>query len=378
MGEHERIAVAFLISMLNITYSLADQDFQTTASTGIYGISTGLIKRLPEADAIGRLDVLVNANNRGVGDKGRATSEAEYNLPIGSRVGRLVWDNIWIYAAAKKLGNEWLFLPKGYASALIPCPVRLAVYIHDIMPVIFADRYPHVHSKHKQAYFRHVYKQTLRQADVVFTNTDFTKRELERWAFDNQIVCPPVMVAGYGLDHLVNLGGARKKDQILVFIRDDPHKRADLAIDYLARWQKQTSYSGEILFVGKYMPPANIIRMPAWRFLGRVSGEDISELMAASRTVVHFTEYEGFGMPPAEAVVAGTPPVYSHIPPLIEVMASTGYTFDNNSYEQFALAMDNALHASPDTVLEWGTRLLQQHNWLRVVKAVVDGLLHVS
>ena len=37
------------------------------------------------------------------------------DLPVRNKLGRIWWDQIALYSAARTAGNDWLFLPKGRA-----------------------------------------------------------------------------------------------------------------------------------------------------------------------------------------------------------------------------------------------------------------------
>src|SRR5271169_6432400 len=96
--------------------------------------------------------------------------------------------------------------------------------------------------------------------------------------------------------------------------------------------------------------------------------------MRSARVVVFFSEYEGFGRPPVEAVLAGACPVYSDIPATREVMSGRGCPFDNADYPSFAAALRQALAAPPAQLRVWAEELLALHNWDAVASRVVAAL----
>jgi len=53
-----------------------------------------------------------------------------------------------------------------------------------------------------------------------------------------------------------------KQNRILVLAGRWPHKRTDLALDYLARWQKQTDFPGTVEWVGNCRKVCNC-RVPS-------------------------------------------------------------------------------------------------------------------
>ncbi len=167
---------------ISLTYSLADQSFVRTKSVGIFNVSLDLLRVLARRPELPRLMVLANSSVR---EKLKlpATSRAQiHDVAVRGILGRMWWDQFAAYAAARRSGNEWLLLPKGFASFARRCPVRLAPLIHDVVQDHYDRHYPGEGSRFEAAYFRAAFRASLRQADVIFTPTQFTSREVARVA----------------------------------------------------------------------------------------------------------------------------------------------------------------------------------------------------
>lgn len=85
-------------------------------------------------------------------------------------------------------------------------------------------------------------------------------------------------------------------------------------------------------------------------FLGRVPDHDLHRLYVAARCHVHAAHYEGFGLPPLEAMACGTPTIVSNVSSLPEVVGDAALLVDPENWEEIAIAMhrllsDPALHA---------------------------------
>lgn len=85
-------------------------------------------------------------------------------------------------------------------------------------------------------------------------------------------------------------------------------------------------------------------------FLGRVPDEDLRQLYVGARCHVHPAHYEGFGLPPLEAMACGTPTIVSNSSSLPEVVGDAALLVDPKNPEEIAVAMhrlliDDALHA---------------------------------
>lgn len=84
--------------------------------------------------------------------------------------------------------------------------------------------------------------------------------------------------------------------------------------------------------------------------LGRVPDEDLHRLYVAARAHVHPAHYEGFGLPPLEAMACGTPTIVSNVSSLPEVVGDAALLVNPENWEEIAVAMhrllvDDDLHA---------------------------------
>jgi glycosyltransferase involved in cell wall biosynthesis len=72
------------------------------------------------------------------------------------------------------------------------------------------------------------------------------------------------------------------------------------------------------------------------RFTGYVDDADLPALYSAAEVFVYPSLYEGFGLPPLEAMACGTPVVVSNSSSLPEVVANAGLTHDSHNYRALA------------------------------------------
>jgi hypothetical protein len=360
-------------SMNDLVYSIADQNVETTKSIGIYNFSLHLAQYLSEHAQLQKLTVFSNDK---VSPHLRLTAKAhvqEFNFARRSKVGRIWWDQWGLYQSAQATGHRWLFLPKGFCSFAARPRLQIAAFVHDIMGDFYQRHYPGFESKLESFYFAHSLAATLRQSRVIFTNTEFSKRELTGWAQRTGLSCPKLIVAGYGFVP-PQPDWTEKENRILLFASAMPHKRTDIAMRFLTRWLRESKYDGVVDCIGIFSSRMARPEGRGWRWIGRVLPAESRKMMRGARAVVYVSEYEGFGMPPVEAVLEGSCPVFSDIPPLREAMGETGCPFSNDSEESFLKAMDRAMTTSTETIQSWAAGLLHRHHWPAVAERIVHAL----
>jgi glycosyltransferase involved in cell wall biosynthesis len=81
-------------------------------------------------------------------------------------------------------------------------------------------------------------------------------------------------------------------------------------------------------------------------FLGRVSSEDLLYLYNAAEMLAHPAFYEGFGLPPLEAMACGLPVVVADVASLPEVVGDAGLLIDPHDVDELTVAMWRLLNDS--------------------------------
>lgn len=365
------------MSALTVSYSIADQNFQQTKSIGILNLSIQLVPFLANRPEVSRLSVLTN---RTLQDRLKAPTNvpvSQHDVAVRHKLGRIYWDQSGVYQAAQRLGNQWLYLPKGFASFCRPCPVKLVTCVADANHDYYAEHYPGRVPAFEMWYFQRCVRGTIRHSDLIVTISDYTAAEAARLARKYGLKAPPIKSIGIGFTRPPRIS-VQKQNRIWVFAGRWPHKRTDLALEFLARWQKETNFPGTIEWVGKLPEGLTLPSFPGWILHARLPEEEFRRRVAEAKTIVYFSDYEGFGMPPVEAVIAGTNAVYSDLPATREVMAGAGHPFSNKSYESFRQALETALATSPDLLERWADQLLQRHRWETVAARAVEAMLAVQ
>lgn len=109
---------------------------------------------------------------------------------------------------------------------------------------------------------------------------------------------------------------------------------------------------------------------------GRLSDAQVAALLREARALVFPSRYEGFGIPPLEAMLQRCPVIASDIPPVREVCADAALYFDPASPEALcrrmrqALADPAALHA----LAQRGEERVRLFSWQRSAQRLLDTL----
>jgi glycosyltransferase involved in cell wall biosynthesis len=113
-------------------------------------------------------------------------------------------------------------------------------------------------------------------------------------------------------------------------------------------------------------------RVDGIRLLGRVSDDDLPGLLAGAHALVYPSLYEGFGLPPLEAMACGTPVITSNCSSLPEVVGAAALLVDPQKVHSIATAL-RRLNNEPDLHATLAARSLQQaerFSWARTAQSL--------
>lgn len=148
----------------------------------------------------------------------------------------------------------------------------------------------------------------------------------------------------------------RKNLATLIAAFDKLPETANLVVAGARGWLAEDVYAG----AGRTRSRARI------NFLDYVDDADRPALYGAALALVYPSFYEGFGMPPLEAMASGTPVIASRAASLGEVVGSAGILVDPCSVSELAeamaaLAADAAL---AETLRARGLKQAQKYSWI--------------
>ncbi len=109
-------------------------------------------------------------------------------------------------------------------------------------------------------------------------------------------------------------------------------------------------------------------------FLGRVPDDLLHKLYVGARVHVHPAHYEGFGLPPLEAMACGTPTVVSNVSSLPEVVGDAALMVNPNDPEELAVALHRVLTDDNlyDELREKGLQRASSFSWDTAAQLTLD------
>ena len=113
--------------------------------------------------------------------------------------------------------------------------------------------------------------------------------------------------------------------------------------------------------------------------LGYVDDEDVNILYSNSLFFTYISQYEGFGMPPLEAMQAGTPVITSNNSSLPEVVGDAAIMVDYDSEEQCIKAFEDLYfnEGLRKEYIEKGLEQAKRFSWEKTVGIMAEAMIGV-
>jgi len=230
------------------------------------------------------------------------------------------------------------FFSPGYNPPL-GRPCSFSFTIHDLMLLDL----PQLRSTAKTGYFEYIVKPGIRNADLVFTGSEYSHRRIVEWSG----VSPEKVIAvGYGVgDNYTSAGLPWKhaRPYLLYVGNQRAHKNVEMLIDAYARSSAKENY--DLLLSGNFSE--NVLsRVHANKLqdqvhaLGMVPEVDLPSLYRGAHALVMPSKYEGFGLPLIEAMACGTPVLASNATAIPEACGDAALYFDPGRIDSMVDALD--------------------------------------
>jgi len=108
------------------------------------------------------------------------------------------------------------------------------------------------------------------------------------------------------------------------------------------------------------------------RVRGTLSNEDIASEIAQARALLFPSEYEGFGLPPVEALCLGTPVIYARTAATAEVLHSLPGGYESTDEPSFREAFNEAMQLRDGDLQLFQARLRESYSWEKVGQRTLE------
>lgn len=312
-------------------------------------------------------------------------------VPVPERwrpaVRNIAWHQTYLPHWIQDRGIDVLHVPS-YRRMLHRASCKLVSTIHDLAPF-------HVHGKYDLArmfYGRVVVRHLARQQNKIITVSSQTARDVERFfgipqsqqrvilnGIDHQRFSPKV--ASLQEVELCSKLGLSQPFFLFVSRLEHPAKNHVRLIEAFTLFKQSTGLPWQLVLAGSDWHGAEHIHAAAQaspfaqdiRFPGFVDDATLPHLYRSASCMVYPSLFEGFGLPPVEAMACGTPVISSTRGSLAEVVADAAQIVNPEDVGDIAEAMRSVASSSGqrERLISAGLANAKRFDWNQNAEAVM-------
>ncbi|MGH8551427.1 MAG: glycosyltransferase family 4 protein [Methylococcales bacterium] len=257
------------------------------------------------------------------------------------------------------------FYPSVYTYFPIWSRAKILVAIHDVI----AEKYPHLvfQSKKHQLFWNLKAWIAVRQADLILTVSDFSKRGIaEHFGLDDT----RIRVVSEGSNHsfgpvssqsmlkeTLSRYGLDGDSRFILYVGGiAPHKNLSVLVGAFSKLVSKSQFGDlKLVMVGDYENDVFLLdeKLKATMnhpdftqnviYTGYIPDQDLNSLYNAALVFVLPSFCEGFGLPALEAMACGTVVIGSNTTSVPEIVGDAGLFFDPNREEQLLACLETVI-----------------------------------
>jgi glycosyltransferase involved in cell wall biosynthesis len=319
---------------------------------------------------------------------------AENFVPVvDTSPGYSVREHFSLPQKIRRLGADLLHSPH-YVVPLL-CPKPSVVTIHDCIHLLFPQYLP---NRMALTYARFMLRNAVHRSAAILTVSDASRRDILR--FYPEVDPDRIQVVPNAIDEaILEEPGEEERERVMeryqlrgryVLYAGNikPHKNVERLIAAFGILKQRPGHEDvKLMIIGDEVNRYGSLRRSVEaagvrqdvRFFGFVPDHTLSALYRMASVFAFPSLYEGFGLPPLEAMACGTPVVTSKISSLPEVVGDAALLVDPYDVEDIANALvrvldDETLRAD---LVARGRERVSHFSWERSAKAIHECYMKV-
>jgi len=321
--------------------------------TGVGKYAQSLVKSLAEYDKKNHYWIFIKGNQCKNFNPNKENfhiiylSNILHNIPI-----RILWEQLVLPLYLYREKIDILHSIHYTTSLLAPC--KCVITFHDMTFYLFPDKHTHV----KRAFYRSFIPLSIKKANRLIAVSENTKSDIQK-IFNISlpkidVIYETINSIYHILKDIDTISQIKKKYKIqgkfILYVGTlEPRKNIPRLIQAYHRLIIENKIKHQLVIAGKkgwsYQEIFNTFKSLSCNikknviFTGYVPEEELPLLYNAANLFVYPSLYEGFGIPPLEAMACGVPVIVSNVSSLPEVVGNAGILVDPYNIEELCQAI---------------------------------------
>ena len=311
-----------------------------------------LLGALAQIDQSNEYCVLVSPANRHLFERPEGNFHT-ITVRLPSLPSRRLWETAYLHLSPLVRGLDVIHLPE----APVPFfqPPKAVATVHDILPVL----YPEFFARKARVYYQKALSLGARHLTNIIVSSEQTKADLmERFPVEPE----RIRVIYHGIGHQFRtvkdaglLQQVRERyglpERFILYVGTVEPRKNLVRLIRAFRRLRQRGLPHALVIAGNRGWLCDDIFQEASKgeaagnvlFTGHVAADDLPHLYGAAALFVYPSLYEGFGIPPLEAMASGIPVVCSNRSSLPEVVGDAALLIDPEDEQAIAAAIEQGV-----------------------------------
>lgn len=267
--------------------------------------------------------------------------------------------------------------------------------LYDTIPLIFPEYFPGVNEGNH--WIIELIK-SIQLNDHFFAISENTKKDFIKYANINENHITTTLLAAsenfYPTNDIELINKIKNKYKIpldkkyiLSLCTLEPRKNLDFALkNFIQFIEKNNIYDCNLVLAGGHWEKflkhlkSEIKNYDKYKdkiiITGYIDDEDLAPLYSGAELFVYPSIYEGFGMPPLEAMQCGCPVITSNTSSLPEVVENAGITINPESDQELIEAYERIFFNSDlrQTLINKGIERAKEFSWKKCTDIIIDSM----
>ena len=263
----------------------------------------------------------------------------------GSFLPASLWRQISLPFATRGSKNPVVHFPWNGNVPRLGRSTTVLTTIHDILPLSIPGYFPDTADESR---YRRARQTDISRTDLLLTDSEYSKQEILK-NFQVQVSGEPVVIPfGPTLDPTRLPSRTAGQGAYFLYVGGyDPRKGLQQLLTAFLDLRKERKLHSKLVLTGSRLHVSETFRrlvtegagMGAVEELGYVPDDTLASLYANATVLVYPSKYEGFGLPPLEAMALGCPVITTRCTSLPEVCGDAAYYIDADSPESIAQSL---------------------------------------
>jgi len=306
-------------------------------------------------------------------------------LPTYNPWVRIFWEQFLLPCEVLKEGIALLHSPVNVQPLLLPC--KGVVTVTDLSFMVFPESF----RVSQRVYQRFFTGMSVRRASHLIAISASTAQDLGKFfavpATKISVIFPGVDTAYHPIQDAAVLSDFRRRhclpEKFILFVGTlEPRKNLLTLLRAYVQFKRQTKTDYKLVLAGSpgwlYQPIFTAIEELGLRdevlFPGFIAEDELPLWYNTADVFVYPSLYEGFGLPPLEAMACGTPVIVSNASSLPEVVGDAALLVDPYKPEEWAAALSQVCNDRQlrDDLAARGPERARTFSWTRMAQETVQ------